>query len=291
MQSTSRGSSAACSSRGGGGNSTIIPAPASGGTPNVSNWREEERPRTADMPPQVLAVREGEPLPEGYTLVIRAPATPTGAPRCTDMVEHVTPPPSAPPLTGDMESSKRKSAERRNYTRRANKQANAALAKEVKEALSQGRLPTLNVKEDQTHLKSRWHTAAKEVAYKFLDLRKEGWKQYTHFELARVHKELDEKYKFEPPLDPGRVNKYLAGHLRSARASWKSHWTKHGDNDRHPNCPEEAWEKLIRWWPTEECQDQAATMAGRRAKVQKASTTGRKRLVDRMNDQVHAIMF
>lgn len=124
-----------------------------------------------------------------------------------------------------------------------------------------------------------------------MDLRKEGWKQYTHFELARVHKELDEKYKFEPPLDPGRVNKYLAGHLRSARASWKSHWTKHGDNDRHPNCPEEAWEKLIRWWPTEECQDQAATMAGRRAKVQKASTTGRKRLVDRMNDQVQAIMF
>jgi hypothetical protein len=292
VASTSRGSSGTCSSRsGGGGNFTTNPVPGGGvNPPNVSNLREEDRRGTTDAPPQVLAVREGEPLPEGYTLVVRAPATPTGAPRCTDTVDLVTPPESAAPVTGDTESSKRKAAENRNLNRSANKQANVAHAKEVKEALAQGRRPKLIVKEGKTHLKTRWQAAAKEVAYKLLDLRKDSWKAYTDFEKSKVHKELEAKYKFEPALDPATINKYLANHLRSARATWKNHWLTHGDDGRHPNCPEEAWEKLIKWWPTEACQDQAAAMADRRSKVQKASNTGRKPLVDRMEDQVTEAM-
>lgn len=98
----------------------------------------------------------------------------------------------------------------------------------------------MNVNEEQTHLKARWHATTKEVAYRILDLRKEGWKACSIFEKARVHKELNALIKFDPPLDPKRLEKYLAGHLWSARAVWKAHWLRHGDDARHPNCPKEA---------------------------------------------------
>lgn len=115
----------------------------------------------------------------------------------------------------------------------------------MKDLLVEGRPPTLNVSEDETHLKARWYAAAKEIAYKLLDLRKEGWRGYSIFDKGKVHKELNAQYKLDPPLDPKRVDKYLAGHLRSSRAVWKAHWQRCGDFDRHHNCPEEAWEKLI----------------------------------------------
>lgn len=104
-------------------------------------------------------------------------------------------------------------------------------------------------------------------------------------------RELREMYTFEPPLDPLRVEKYLAAHLRSARAVWKAHWQKHGPDNRHPNCPEEAWAKLTKWWPTEECREEAARMAVRRSKVKGGSKTGRKALLDRMDEEVGKIIL
>jgi hypothetical protein len=44
------------------------------------------------------------------------------------------------------------------------------------------------------------------------------------FEKILVHKELNSQYKFDPPLDPKRVDKCLTGHLRSARAVLKAQW-------------------------------------------------------------------
>ena len=163
---------------------------------------------------------------------------------------------------------------------------NAAFAKEMKDSLAGGRLPTVTVLEGQLHLKARWHSAAKEVAYSTLDLSKDGWKAYSVFDKCKVHKELNEKYKFDPPLDPKRVDKYLAGHLRSSRAAWKAHWLKYGDDNRHQNCPEDSWAKLIQWWPSEACMEEAADMAGRRSLVQNARKTGRKALVQRMDEEV-----
>lgn len=101
-----------------------------------------------------------------------------------------------------------------------------------------------------------------------------------------MHKEINTTYKFDLPIDPKRIEKYLAGHLRSSRAVWKAHWQRHGPDNRHPNCPEEAWETLIQWWPTDACKERSAAMASRRSMVQNASSTGRKRLVDRLADEV-----
>ena len=200
----------------------------------------------------------------------------------TETVDLCTPP-------DDAATDKQIATEKRNLSRAMNKQANAAFAREVKDSLAEGRLYSLHVPESAIHLNARWHTAAKEVAYRLLDLRKESWKEYSWFDKGLVHKALQEQFKFDPPIDPRRVDKYLAGHLRSSRAVWKAHWQLHGDHNRHPNCPEEAWEQLIQWWPTEKCKEVAADMANRRKFVQNRSKTGRKRLVDRMDEEVSFI--
>ena len=289
VASTSRGSGAPSGSRGGGsaGNATPHPIRPAGGSRGPNRQREEEGRRTTDGGQQVFALREGEPLPEGFSLLVRDPATPTATAKPIPTVDLSTPPErvSHKPVE-DVDSAARLAAERRNQTRRSNREAHSTLVKEVKEALAEGRPPTVKVSEEHRHLKARWHAAAKEVAYKYLDMEKESWKSYSTFEKTTVHRELEAIIKCEPPLEPHVVDKYLAGHLRSARAVWKAHWLQHGDDARHPNCPEVAWEKLIKWWATDACKEEAAAMARRRSKVANMSRTGRKPLVDRMDEQV-----
>lgn len=207
-----------------------------------------------------------------------------------EMVDLTTPPDGGPKmLSEDADNIKRQAAERKKSTRTTNKQLQASFVKEVKDSLAAGRPPVITVNSDETHLKTKWHAAAKNAAYKILDLRKEGWKEYTMFDLAKVHKEFKETCKFDPPIDPKRVEKYLAGHLRSMRAVWKAHWQRHGSDNRHPHCPEEAWETLIQWWPTDKCKERSAAMASRRSRVQNSSTTGRKPIVERMLEAVRHI--
>ena len=214
------------------------------------------------------------------------------APQPKEMVDLSTPPDgAADPAEDDVETHKRRAAEKRNVARSTNRQAHASYSKEVKDSLAEGRQPTLSVREDQANLKARWHSAAKECAYKLLDLSKEGWKDYTHFEKETVHREVNRQYKFDPPLEPRVVFKYLAGHLRSSRAVWKAHWQIHGDENRHPNCPEVAWEQLIKWWATDACREESAEMASRRKLVQNTSKTGRKTFVDRMEEEVSFTMI
>ena len=207
-----------------------------------------------------------------------------------EMVDLSTPPDSSTRMAmQDGETSKRTEAERRNDTKKLNRKANASFAKEVRDSLAQGRLPTVNVSEDARHLNARWHATTKEVAYRFLDPSKESWRAYTMFEKAVFHQELNVLYKFDPPLDPKCMDKYLCRRLRSARAVWKAHLLQYGDDARHPNFPEVAWQKLIKWWPRQACREEAAAMAERRSLVQNRSKTGRKRLVDRMEEQVREI--
>lgn len=104
-----------------------------------------------------------------------------------------------------------------------------------------------------------------------------------------LHRELNAQYKFDPPLDPKKVDKYLSGHLRTSHAVWKAHWLKYGDDSRHHNCPAKAWEKLIKWWLTEACQEESAEMANRRSRVQAGSWLGRTSLLERMDAEVSDI--
>jgi hypothetical protein len=237
----------------------------------------------------LMVLKDGEPISQGYSYVVRE--RPDAAPhgRC-ETVDLSTPTKFSTPTAGDVHgNAKNTTATKKNLTRNLNKKANSEFAKEVKDALASGRPPIIKLSEERTDLKARWHAAAKEVAYKLLDLRKESWKEYTMFEKSMIHKVLDEQYKFDPPIDPPQVDKYLSGHLRTSRAVWKAHWLKYGDASRHHNCPEAAWEKLIKWWPTEACQEVSAEMAHRRSKVQTSSRTGRKSLVETMDGEVSDI--
>lgn len=263
----------------------LVTTPARPLLHNVPRARESLEP--GEGATNLLAMREGETLPAGYIIVVRDPAATPQAAHKIASVDLCTPPTGGAHAAGeDSETAKRNAASKRNVTRSTNKQALAAFAKGLKSSLAGGHPPTIEFGDDQTHLKARWHAAAKEIAYKLLDLRKNSWKEYSQFEKSRVHNELNAHYNFDPPLSPHRIDKFLANHLRSSRSVWKAHWTKGGDENRHPNCPEEAWAKLIKWWCTEACMEESAEMAARRSLVQKSSKTGRTRLVDRMEEHV-----
>ena len=233
-------------------------------------------------------------MPEGYRYVVLE--QPNDAPSATpqkqttrESVDLCTTPKAAQHTeVGIPDTPNRRSATRRNLNRNLNRKARTTYAKEMKDSLATGQPTTIKIPKERSDLKATWHAAAKEVAYKLLDLRKEGWKEYTLFEKSTVHNEINEKYKFDPPIDPKRVDKYLSAHFRTSRAVWKAHWKKYGDNQRHHNCPKDAWAKLITWWCTEACQEEAAEMASRRSRVEANSKMGRNSLLERMEGSVSA---
>lgn len=247
------------------------------------------------LPPrnqQVMALKDGEAIPEGYRFVVREQldcglsASPqmrtTG-----ETVDVSRPPIGAQQREGGIpNTTEDRRTARRNLNRNLNRKARTTWAKEMKDSLATGRPTTIQLPEDRTDLKTVWHAAAKEVAYKLLDLRKDGWKEYSHFEKHTVHTEVNERYGFNPPIDPKSIDKYLSAHFRTSRAVWKAHWKKYGDSQKHPNCPKDAWAKLITWWPTEACQEEAAEMASRRSGVEKNSKLGRNSLLERMDGVV-----
>lgn len=263
-------------------------------TLNVPSAPSSPHARTARSP-QLIALKDGEPIPAGYSYLVRerpnnGPPSTHQPQRQSDMVDLCTPPKDALDSPGDIAgNAKSASAARRNLTKNLNRKAHSAFARDMKDSLATGRPSTIRLPEDETTLKARWHAAAKEVAYKLLDLRKESWKDYNYFEKEVVHRELDEKYKFDPPIDPKKVDKYLSGHLRTSRAVWKAHWIKYGDAQKHHNCPADAWAKLIKWWSTDACHEESAEMAKRRSRVQTNRKTGRKSLLEKMDGAVSHI--
>jgi hypothetical protein len=219
----------------------------------------------------------GEPAPS-----VRAGPGPT-----CDTAGMTTPPKATELSTGKgPDTGKSKTAAQRNSTRNTNRKANTNFAKELKDSLATGQPTAIAVAEENNDLKGAWHAAAKEVAYKLLDLTKESWKDYSVFEKSVVHNELNAQFKFDPPIDAKRIDNFLSSHLRTSRAVWKAHWKKCGPSERHHNCPQGAWDKLCKWWPTAACQEQAAVMASRRARVARHSEVGRSSLLDRMDDHV-----
>lgn len=254
-----------------------------------SPGRHANPPPNTSRTAQLIAMKEGDPVPEGYALLVDTRGEPTPAARtqlrtACDPIALSTPPKANSPCTEEgPDSAKSKSAARRNATRNTNRKANATFAKDLKDSLATGQPTTIKVAEDNNDLKCGWHGAAKELAYKYMDLTKESWKDYTRFEKSMVHNALNTQFNFNPPIDTKRIDKYLSGHLRTSRAVWKSHWKKYGPSDRHHNCTQEAWDKLCKWWPTSACQEEAAVMASRRARVETHSKVGRSSLQDRMD--------
>lgn len=242
--------------------------------------------------PSIITVKDGDPTPEGYVLVVETPHDLEAPARHQQRIPceslDLSTPPKAPQevLEEGPDTGKSKKSATKNTTRNANRKANVAFARDLKESLATGEPVTLKVAEEEGACKAAWHAAAKEVAYKFLDLTKESWKDYSIFERTVVHNELNEQYKFDPPLKPSRIDKYLSCHLRTSRAVWKAHWKKYGPSERHHNCPQLAWDMLCKRWPTAKSQEEAAKMSSRRARVEKGSKVGRSSLLDRMDETV-----
>ena len=253
---------------------------------------QDETGNRTEVRAKVIALREGDALLERYTYAVHAGpkvanTDAQGGKNLADVVDLSTPPKATPHGSDEVAAAAKSNvAARRNTTRSTNKQANTVFAQEMKDSVAGGRAPKITITENETHLKARWHAAAKELTYKLMPFKKEGWKGYSIFEKGVIHQELNLQYKFEPLVNPKCVEKYLAGHLRSSRAVWKAHWLRYGDSKRHHNCPKDAWQQLIQWWPTEACKEESAEMVGRRSLVHNSSNTGRTALAVRMEEEV-----
>ena len=160
------------------------------------NSPREARKRTGDAS-QVIGTRDGAVLPDGYEYTIRKvarqmPAAPEASRIPVPSFDACTPPRAPVCRTdGPAEPPGRSESARRNAARSSNKLAHAAFARELKDSLAEGRPPAVSVGGEDSHMKARWHAAAKEMAYNLLDLRKEGWKGYSDFDKAKLHKELN----------------------------------------------------------------------------------------------------
>jgi hypothetical protein len=115
-------------------------------------------------------MREGAILPEGYCYATRAIGQPVSGDvdKTANQVETVdlsTPPKAGRHvLEGVAYTPKSAACARRNAKRNTNRHAHTSFARKMKDSLVERRSPTLNVSEDETHLKARWHAAAKEIA-------------------------------------------------------------------------------------------------------------------------------
>ena len=107
--STSRASIGAPTHRGAGsvGNPRANPVTESPRRTNTPNRRAHRDRGTADVVPKVLALREGEPLPDGYKYVVCEPVQPTTIENTTEMVDLTTPPEDTVRTPGeDVDASK-----------------------------------------------------------------------------------------------------------------------------------------------------------------------------------------
>jgi hypothetical protein len=55
-------------------------------------------------------------------------------------------------------------------------------------------------------------------------------------------------FRFDPPLKPGIIEKYVQEHLSFVRQKWRKVGKVGGDATRPNGCPTNAWPKLVRYW-------------------------------------------
>lgn len=222
-------------------------------------------------------IAEGSAIPSGYQVIKPIPNVISHQVHWKDgahrrlVAQSIEETPSNTPATLEPTPNQTNMTEkeRKAELRRRNRKAHIEFTKEIKSSIAAGKRPTIKRSRRGTtgDLKSRWHSAVKEVAYSVLDLRIKEWGGYSTHDKKMLHDEIKSRFSFDPPVTEKEINRYLAGHLRSQRGVWKLHWEKFGENNKHPGCPVEVWQTLVKWWPTPAAKDEATEMAARRAMV------------------------
>ena len=111
-------------------------------TPHPNTRRQEQRQRTREGNPQLLALREGEAHPAGYKYLVRETRTDGEATENTvgcagnTMDVSSTPPYGIHPFGAEADTTSKTAMARRNANRNINKKANVTFAKEMKESLA-----------------------------------------------------------------------------------------------------------------------------------------------------------
>lgn len=121
---------------------------------------QQQTGNTMEVPTKVIALREGDALPEGYIYGVHADAQfvsidAKGVKKRPDAVYLCTPPKATPHGSdGAAEVAKNTKVARRNTTRNTNKHANAKFAQEMKDSLAGGRPSKITITKNETHLKA-----------------------------------------------------------------------------------------------------------------------------------------
>ena len=140
---TSRGSGGAPNYRGGHNVGSFRPpaAPVQAPSAGTSTKRAPEKAGTLGMAPSVMAVRDGETLPAGYSYVVRDTAHPHTSDIPRETVDLTTQPEGPGHAGGeDTDIAKQYAHERCKDNRNTNKHLHASFAKEVKDSMAGGGL-------------------------------------------------------------------------------------------------------------------------------------------------------
>lgn len=122
--------------------------------------------------------------------------------------------------------------------------------KEVKMAISEGRVPQVTVVQDENGNIVRYRpqflnalklAADAIVQDAYIDVKEEDT-------MNEIMQEVRRQFILPQPLPPGMVKNYLRGYFKRCRSEYHKFWIKHGDTKKPEGCKKAAWLQLIEYW-------------------------------------------
>jgi hypothetical protein len=122
--------------------------------------------------------------------------------------------------------------------------------------------------------KTIWQSRLKSYMYGFLDFGIWEIRKQPRANLDKIYAKMNEDFTYSPePLNKNAMYEYIRARLRDLRSKWKKKWEEEGD--KPSECPQAAWETLIKHWSTEKVMAEAEKMKKARGAVKNPSHVGR----------------
>ncbi|KAG0572700.1 hypothetical protein KC19_VG118400 [Ceratodon purpureus] len=118
--------------------------------------------------------------------------------------------------------------------------------------------------------RTRWHRAVREIAKRTLDYSVREHKKYPRewkWTIDTIQKELSGMFTFDHiPVRRDVLGKYVAGFIANDRSKWKAHSIEN-NYSKYPECPDEAFQLLDKYWKSTEGQLESEPMKEKRSCV------------------------
>lgn len=134
--------------------------------------------------------------------------------------------------------------------------------------------------------KLKWCAAVRTSAFRTLDFKIREYKKHSHhwnWAIERIEKEVDDHFAYTHPLRKGSIQEYVRDHVIKDRHKFKKHWVA-TNGEQHPDCPDEAFAVLDKYWRTDAAKDESEKMKGVRSAGKKRSRSSSAPASDRHSD-------